>query len=61
MIGRMKSKPRKKRLVQAQREESGGHPLKPAIALCIRKLRGSLKGSGVLESLMDERKRERLY
>ncbi|MCU1342492.1 MAG: hypothetical protein JWN92_1915 [Candidatus Acidoferrum typicum] len=33
--------------------------LKPITPLYIKKLRGSLKGSGVLKSLMDIRKRER--
>jgi bifunctional DNA-binding transcriptional regulator/antitoxin component of YhaV-PrlF toxin-antitoxin module len=33
--------------------------LKPITAKYIRKLRGSLKGSGLLKSLMDGRKRER--
>ena len=33
--------------------------LKPITPRHIRNLRGSLKGSGVLKSLMDDRKRER--
>jgi AbrB family looped-hinge helix DNA binding protein len=33
--------------------------LKPITPGHIKKLRGSLKGSGVLKSLMDDRKRER--
>jgi len=33
--------------------------LKPITPRHIRKLRGSLKGSGVLKSLMEDRKRER--
>jgi len=33
--------------------------LKPITASFIRNLRGSLKGSGVLKPLMDERKRDR--
>jgi hypothetical protein len=33
--------------------------LKPVTQKYIRSLRGSLKGSGVLKALMDDRKRER--
>lgn len=33
--------------------------LKPITPRHIRKLRGSLKGSGILKSLMEDRKRER--
>ena len=33
--------------------------MKPISARHIRSLRGSLKGSGILKAVMDERKRER--
>ena len=33
--------------------------LKPITALHFRKMRGSLKGSGILKALMDDRKEER--
>jgi AbrB family looped-hinge helix DNA binding protein len=40
-------------------QEGDAIVLKPMTARRIRNLRGSLKGSGVLKSLMEDRKRER--
>lgn len=40
-------------------QEGDAIVLKPITSLYIRNLRGSLKGSGVLKSLMDGRKRAR--
>jgi AbrB family looped-hinge helix DNA binding protein len=40
-------------------QEGDAIVLKPITPMHIRNLRGSLKGSGVLKSLMDDRKRER--
>jgi len=39
--------------------ENGLIVLKPITAKYIRSLRGSLKGSGVMKALMEDRKRER--
>ncbi len=40
-------------------QEGDAIVMKPISARHIRSLRGSLKGSGILKALMDERKRER--
>jgi len=40
-------------------QEGDAIVLKPITPRHIRKLRGSLKGSGLLKALMDDRKRER--
>ena len=40
-------------------QEGDAIVLKPITAQHIKKLRGSLKGSGVLKALMEDRKRER--
>ena len=40
-------------------QDGDGIVLKPITPRHIRNLRGSLRGSGVLKSLMDDRKRER--
>jgi len=40
-------------------EENGCIVLKPITAKFIKSLRGSLKGSGVLKAMMEDRKRER--
>ncbi|MBM4030486.1 MAG: AbrB/MazE/SpoVT family DNA-binding domain-containing protein [Planctomycetes bacterium] len=41
------------------REEEGRIVLRPVTRDAIRKVRGMLKGSGVLQGLMEERRRER--
>ncbi|MGD1088578.1 MAG: AbrB/MazE/SpoVT family DNA-binding domain-containing protein [Verrucomicrobiota bacterium] len=40
-------------------EENGCIVLKPITAKFIKSLRGSLKGSGVMKAMMEDRKRER--
>jgi AbrB family looped-hinge helix DNA binding protein len=40
-------------------EENGYIVLKPITAKFIKSLRGSLKGSGVMKAMMEDRKRER--
>jgi AbrB family looped-hinge helix DNA binding protein len=40
-------------------EENGNIILKPITSKFIKSLRGSLKGSGVMKAMMEDRKRER--
>ena len=40
-------------------EENGNIVLKPITAKFIKSLRGSLKGTGVMKAMMEDRKRER--
>ena len=42
-------------------EENGNIILKPITSKFIKSLRGSLKGSGVMKAMMEDRKREREF
>jgi AbrB family looped-hinge helix DNA binding protein len=42
-------------------EENGNIILKPITSKFIKSLRGSLKGSGVMKAMMEDRKRERKF